>query len=62
MTEVIKNSKLEVVGYREIEASYEVLRDRNGRKLGTYDRDTKVTRDREGRIVGIYINQLLRLL
>jgi hypothetical protein len=62
MTDVIRNGKLEVIGYREILEAQEILRGRHGRKLGVYDRDTKVTRDRDGRIVGLNLNQLLWLL
>ncbi len=62
MTETIKNGKLEVIGYREILDSLEILRDKHGRKLGFYEKDTQSTRDRNGKVVGLYLNQLLRLL
>ena len=60
--EVIKNSRLEIIGYRETRDSCQVLRDKNGRKLGVYDHATKVTRDRHGQVIGLNTNQLLRLL
>jgi hypothetical protein len=62
MKDVIRNGKLEVIGYRELSGSREMLRDKRGYLLGIFDRDTKVTSDRFGRIVGYYINQLMSLL
>jgi hypothetical protein len=60
--EVIKNSKLEVIGYRETRESCQILRDKNGHKLGTYDHARKITWDRRGHVIGLNTNQLLRLL
>jgi len=60
--EVIKNSKLEVIGYRETRESCQILRDKNGHRLGTYDNASKITRDRRGQVIGLNTNQLLRLL
>lgn len=62
MREIIRNTKLEIIGYRDISDPFEILRDKHGRTLGTYNRATKVTRDSQGRIVGYLVNQLLRLL
>lgn len=63
MREIIRNGKLEIIGYRETgSGNREVLRDKNGSILGRYETDTKVTRDVHGTIIGRGSNQLLRLL
>ena len=63
MREIIRNGKLEIIGYRETgSGNREVLRDKTGRILGRYETDTKVTRDASGNITGRGSNQLLRLL
>ena len=62
MREIIRNGKSEIIGYRESSGNREVLRDKNGRILGRFESDTKVTRDASGKIIGRASNQLLRLL
>jgi hypothetical protein len=63
MREVIRNGKLEIIGYLETgSGNREILRDKNGQILGRYETDTKVTRDASGNITGRGSNQLLRLL
>lgn len=63
MREVIRNGKLEIIGYRETgSGNREVLRDKAGRILGRFEADTGVTRDGSGKITGRGSNQLLRLL
>jgi hypothetical protein len=63
MTELIRNGKLEIIGYRDSSSdTREILRDKTGRILGRFESDTGVTRDASGKIVGRGSNQLLRLL
>ncbi len=62
MREVITDTRFEILGYLEVAEDLEILRDKHGRTLGTYDRKTTVTRDAEGHIVGYLVNQLMRLL
>jgi hypothetical protein len=60
--EVIRNAKLDVIGYRELSGAREILSDKQGNLLGVFERDTRVTRDRFGKIIGFYVNQLMSLL
>jgi hypothetical protein len=63
MREIIRNGKLEIIGYRETgSGNREILRDESGRILGRYETDTRITRDTSGKITGRGSNQLLRLL
>jgi hypothetical protein len=63
MNEPIRNQKSEIIGYREKWSdTREILRDKNGKRLGVYETDNKVTRDANGKIVGRGVNQLFRLL
>jgi hypothetical protein len=63
MNKPIRNGKQEIVAYHESSSpTREVLRDKNGRILGRFERDTGVTRDATGKIVGYGQNQLFRLL
>ena len=63
MKEIIRNGKLEIIGYRETgSGNREVLRDKTGQIFGRFETDTKVTRDVHGKITGRGSNQLLRLL
>jgi len=63
MNEPIRNQKLEIIGYHEDWSdTREILRDKNGKRLGVYEADNKVTRDANGKIVGRGSNQLFRLL
>ena len=63
MRETTRNGKLEIIGYRETgSGNREILRDKAGRILGRFERDTGVTRSADGRILGRGSSQLLRLL
>jgi hypothetical protein len=63
MSEIIRNGKSEIIGYRETgSGKREILRDRTGRILGRFETDTGVTRDASGKIIGRGSNQLLKLL
>jgi hypothetical protein len=63
MRESIRDGKSEIIGYRETgSGNREILRDKNGRILGRFETDTKVTRDASGTITGRGSNQLFRLL
>ena len=58
----IRNGKLQVIGFRQAHGFLDVLTDKHGQTLGTYNRQSKVTRDRQGKIVGYHVDQLMRLL
>jgi len=63
MREIIRNGKLEIIGYLETDAgNREILRDKNGGILGRFETDTGVTRTADGKIIGRGSNQLLKLL
>ena len=63
MREIIRNSRLKIIGYRETgSGNREAHRDKSGRILGRFETDTSVTRDASGKIIGRGPNQLLRLL
>ena len=63
MREIIRNSRLEIIGYRESGTdNREVLRDKSGRILGRFETDTGVTRASDAKIIGRGSNQLLKLL
>jgi len=63
MREIIRNGKLEIIGYRETgSGNSEVLSDKTGHILGRFETDTGITRDASGKITGRGSNQLLRLL
>jgi hypothetical protein len=63
MRETIRDGQLKIIGFRETgSGNREVLRDKTGRILGRYERDTGVTRDASGKITGRGLNQLFRLL
>ncbi len=63
MREVIRNGKLEIIGYLGTgSGNREVLRDKNNRIVGRFETDTGITRDASGEITGRGSNQLLRLL
>ena len=63
MREIIRNGKLEIIGYRETgSGNREILRDKSGRILGRFETETGVTRTADGKISGRGSNQLLRLL
>jgi hypothetical protein len=60
---MLRNEKLEIIGYHEKwSATREILRDKNGKRLGVYENDNQVTRDAHGTIIGRGTNPLFRLL
>ena len=63
MREIIRNGKLEIIGYRETgSGNREILRSQTGQILGRFETDTRITREATGKIIGRGSNQLLRLL
>jgi hypothetical protein len=51
-THILPDRQGAKVGEIEVVGPEQVLRDRQGRRLGSYDARTDLTRDRQGSIVG----------
>jgi hypothetical protein len=63
MNTPIRNGKSEIIGYRDKWSdTRQILRDKNGKRLGIFEADTKVTRNSAGKIIGRGANQFFRLL
>jgi len=63
MKQAIRNEHYEIIGYYENwSETRDILRDKNQKKIGVYEKDTKVTRDGQLQIVGYGENQLMRLV